>query len=109
MSGMTAAEKDEVNWKNVGPKPNNLKDIFKQEERLMQELGIIEDDSKSGQAKLKNMWNKIRTKIMVEYILLIDNIIITLWFSVMTLNAYDVESLNPVLHRVQHRLQLQVL
>lgn len=70
-------------------KMNPLKDILAQENKIIQEMGIIQDESKSGQNRLKNMWNKIRTKIMVEYILLIDNFLIALWFGVMALNAYD--------------------
>lgn len=72
-------------------KMNTFKDVLAQENKLMQEMGLIQDENKSGQTKLKNMWNKIRTKIMVEYILLIDNLLIALWFGVMALNAYDVK------------------
>lgn len=81
--------------KNVAMKIDELD----QESKLLQELGIIQqDDSKTGQAKLKNMWNKIRTKIMMEYILLIDNILIALWFGIMVINIYDVRVADTVLH-----------
>lgn len=67
-----------------------VKTVMTTDNHILEELQQAKEVPGTAQSKLKSMWNKIRTKIMVDYIKLIDNCIIVVWFGVMLLNVYTV-------------------
>lgn len=73
------------------------KTVMTSDNHILEELDSKSEAAGSAQSKLKGMWNKIRTKIMVDYIKLVDNCIIVVWFSVMLLNVYTVSLADLVL------------
>jgi hypothetical protein len=77
------------------------KTVMTSDSHILEELDSKTKPAGSAQSKLKAMWNKIRTTIMVNYIMLVDNCIIVVWFSVMLLNVYTVRLAYLVLFRGQ--------